>query len=70
MGKLIARASKRENEYAITLHSIHGEPSTFEHVVTLCYEVKIEVTASKLVYLRFSKQVLHMTKELRENKLI
>lgn len=70
MEKLIAEASEAEEECAINLPDIPGGAKTFELVAKFCYGVKLELTASNVVYLRCAAEHLEMTEEYGESNLI
>ncbi|XP_043699638.1 BTB/POZ domain-containing protein At1g30440-like [Telopea speciosissima] len=69
--RLIAEASDGgEEDCVIQLPDIPGGAKTFELVARFCYGVKLELTASNVVYLRCSAEHLEMTEEYGEGNLI
>lgn len=70
MERLIAEASEAEEECVINLPDIPGGAKTFELVAKFCYGVKLELTASNVVYLRCAAERLEMTEEYGEGNLI
>ncbi|ONK67337.1 uncharacterized protein A4U43_C06F19120 [Asparagus officinalis] len=70
--KLIKEKSKDEEEEGciITLSDIPGGPKSFELVARFCYGVKLELTASNVVYLRCAAEHLQMTEEIAEGNLV
>lgn len=71
MEKLIAEASEEtKEECVVKLPDIPGGAKTFELVAKFCYGVKLELTASNVVYLRCSAECLEMTEEYGEGNLI
>lgn len=71
MEKLIAEASEEGEEgCVVNLPDIPGGAKTFELVAKFCYGVKLELTASNVVYLRCAAERLEMTEEYGENNLI
>ncbi|KAF7803924.1 BTB/POZ domain-containing protein [Senna tora] len=70
MERLIAEASEAEEECTINLPDIPGGAKTFELVAKFCYGVKLELTASNVVYLRCAAEHLQMTEEYSEGNLI
>ncbi|KAF3450328.1 hypothetical protein FNV43_RR06408 [Rhamnella rubrinervis] len=71
MEKLIAEASEEGEEgCVVNLPDIPGGAKTFELVAKFCYGVKLELTASNVVYLRCAAECLEMTEEYGENNLI
>lgn len=71
MERLIAKASKEGEEgCSINLPDIAGGAKTFELVAKFCYGVKLELTASNVVYLRCAAEHLEMTEEYAEGNLI
>lgn len=69
--KLIAEASEDGEEgCVINLPDIPGGAKTFELVAKFCYGVKLELTASNVVYLRCAAEHLEMTEEYGEGNLI
>ncbi|KAI9126694.1 hypothetical protein K1719_002290 [Acacia pycnantha] len=70
MERLIAEASEAEDECTINIPGIPGGAKTFELVAKFCYGVKLELTASNVVYLRCAAECLEMTEEYGEGNLI
>ncbi|KAK3197791.1 hypothetical protein Dsin_021206 [Dipteronia sinensis] len=71
MERLIAEASEQgEEKCVINLPDIPGGAKTFELVAKFCYGVKLELTASNVVYLRCAAEHLEMTEEYGEGNLI
>lgn len=71
MERLIAEASDEGEEgCVINLSDIPGGAKTFELVAKFCYGVKLELTASNVVYLRCAAEHLEMTEEYGEGNLI
>ncbi|KAL5577354.1 hypothetical protein UlMin_019053 [Ulmus minor] len=71
MEKLIAEASEEGEEGCVlNLPDIPGGAKTFELVAKFCYGVKLELTASNVVYLRCAAESLEMTEEYGESNLI
>ena len=71
MERLIAKASEEGEEgCSINLPDIPGGAKTFELVAKFCYGVKLELTASNVVYLRCAAEHLEMTEEYAEGNLI
>nr|KJB55402.1 hypothetical protein B456_009G074400 [Gossypium raimondii] len=71
MERLIAEASEEgEEKCSICLPDIPGGAKTFELVAKFCYGVKLELTASNVVYLRSAAEHLEMTEEYGEGNLI
>lgn len=71
MERLIAEASeKAEEKCIINLLDIPGTAKTFELVAKFCYGVKLELTASNVVYLRCAAEHLEMTEEYGDGNLI
>ncbi|MBA0713118.1 hypothetical protein Golax_012163 [Gossypium laxum] len=70
MERLIAEASDEEEKCSICLPDIPGGAKTFELVAKFCYGVKLELTASNVVYLRCAAEHLEMTEEYGEGNLI
>nr|DAD37241.1 TPA_asm: hypothetical protein HUJ06_007882 [Nelumbo nucifera] len=68
--RLIAKKSKGEEGCVINLPDIPGGTKTFELVAKFCYGVKLELTASNIVYLRCAAEHLEMTEEYGEGNLI
>ncbi|PRQ29602.1 putative SKP1/BTB/POZ domain, NPH3 domain-containing protein [Rosa chinensis] len=71
MERLISEASEEGDEACnINLPDIPGGAKTFELVAKFCYGVKLELTASNVVYLRCAAEHLEMTEEYGEGNLI
>ncbi|XVF47318.1 hypothetical protein PTKIN_Ptkin03bG0099800 [Pterospermum kingtungense] len=70
MERLIAEASEGEEKCSICPPDIPGGAKTFELVAKFCYGVKLELTASNVVYLRCAAEHLEMTEEYGEGNLI
>ncbi|KAA8519392.1 hypothetical protein F0562_013648 [Nyssa sinensis] len=70
MERLIAEASEEEGDCIINLLDIPGGAKTFELVAKFCYGVKLELTASNVVYLWCAAEHLEMTEEYGEGNLI
>uniref|UniRef100_A0A5B7B9B6 Putative BZIP domain class transcription factor n=1 Tax=Davidia involucrata TaxID=16924 RepID=A0A5B7B9B6_DAVIN len=71
MERLIAEASEEgEGDCVINLPDIPGGAKTFELVAKFCYGVKLELTASNVVYLWCAAEHLEMTEEYGEGNLI
>ncbi|KAL6201489.1 hypothetical protein ACLB2K_025203 [Fragaria x ananassa] len=71
MERLISEASEDGEEACnINLPDIPGGAKTFESVAKFCYGVKLELTASNVVYLRCAAEHLEMTEEYGEGNLI
>ncbi|KAK2643050.1 hypothetical protein Ddye_024813 [Dipteronia dyeriana] len=71
MERLIAEASEKgEEKCVINLPDIPGGAKTFELVAKFCYGVKLELTASNVVYLRCAAEHLEMKEEYGEGNLI
>ncbi|KAF8411305.1 hypothetical protein HHK36_003852 [Tetracentron sinense] len=71
MERLIAETSDEgEENCVIHLPDIPGGAKTFELVAKFCYGVKLELTASNVVYLRCAAEHLEMTEEYGEGNLI
>ncbi|XVF69574.1 hypothetical protein PTKIN_Ptkin11bG0092300 [Pterospermum kingtungense] len=71
MERLIAESSEDgEEKCSIRLPDIPGGAKTFELVAKFCYGVKLELTASNVVYLRFAAEHLEMTEEYGEGNLL
>ncbi|RWR88751.1 BTB/POZ domain-containing-like protein [Cinnamomum micranthum f. kanehirae] len=69
--RLIAEASDDAEEgCVIQLPDIPGGAKAFELVAKFCYGVKLELTASNVVYLRCAAEHLQMTEEYGEGNLI
>lgn len=69
--KLITEKSDEgEKDFVIQLSDIPGGAKSFELVVKFCYGVKLELTASNVVYLRCAAEHLEMTEEIEEGNLI
>ncbi|KAL6500613.1 hypothetical protein OROHE_025410 [Orobanche hederae] len=71
MEKLIAESSEGGEEGCVVkLPDIPGGAKTFELVAKFCYGVKLELTASNVVYLRCAAEHLEMTEEYGDGNLI
>ncbi|XP_022146548.1 BTB/POZ domain-containing protein At1g30440 isoform X1 [Momordica charantia] len=71
MERMIAEAPEEQEEGAvINIPDIPGGAKTFELVAKFCYGVKLELTASNVVYLRCAAERLEMTEEYGEGNLI
>ncbi|KAK6917092.1 BTB/POZ domain [Dillenia turbinata] len=70
MERLIADSSEGEEGSVIKLPDVPGGAKTFELVAKICYGVKLELTASNVVYLRCAAEHLEMTEEYGEGNLI
>lgn len=71
MERLIAEASKDgDPNCVINLPDIPGGAKTFELVAKFCYGVKLELTASNVVYLRCAAEDLEMTEDYGEGNLV
>ncbi|KAL9689442.1 hypothetical protein QQ045_009828 [Rhodiola kirilowii] len=71
MERLIAKASEDgEETCVIKLEDIPAGAKTFELVCKFCYGVKLELTASNVVYLRCAAEHLKMTEDYGEGNLI
>ncbi|XP_077253805.1 phototropic-responsive NPH3 family protein [Tasmannia lanceolata] len=71
MERLIAEASDDgEQGCIIQLSDIPGGAKAFELVAKFCYGVKLELTASNVVYLRCASEHLQMTEEYGEGNLM
>ncbi|KAG5385063.1 hypothetical protein IGI04_036533 [Brassica rapa subsp. trilocularis] len=71
MERRIAEASKEEDDNClIKISDLPGGDKTFELVAKFCYGVKLELTASNVVYLRCAAEHLEMTEEYGEGNLI
>ncbi|CAH2034508.1 unnamed protein product, partial [Thlaspi arvense] len=71
MERIIAEASKEEDDKClIQISDLPGGDKTFELVAKFCYGVKLELTASNVVYLRCAAEHLEMTEEYGEANLI
>lgn len=68
--KLIEEKSKEEDDCVISLPDIPGGAKAFELVAKFCYGMKLELTASNVVYLRCAAEYLRMTEEIAEGNLI
>lgn len=70
MERLIAEASEEgDKKCVISPPKIPGGAKTFELVAKFCYGVKLELTASNVVYLRCAAEHLEMTEEYGEGNL-
>lgn len=71
MERLIAEApAEGEEGCVINLPNIPGGAKTFELMAKFYYGVKLELTASNVVYLRCTVEHLEMTEEYGEGNLI
>lgn len=71
MEKLIAEASEGgEEDCVIKLPDIPGGAKAFELVAKFCYGMKLEMTASNVVYLRCAADSLEMVEVFGEGNLI
>lgn len=71
MERRIAEASKKgDDKCLIEISDLPGGDKTFELVAKFCYGVKLELTASNVVYLRCAAEHLEMTEEYGEGNLI
>lgn len=71
MERLIAEASDKEEEKcSISLPDVPGGAKTFELIAKFCYGVKLELTASNVVFLRYAAEHLEMNEEYAEGNLI
>ncbi|KAG6473141.1 hypothetical protein ZIOFF_067048 [Zingiber officinale] len=70
MEKLIKEISDEEEICVVKLHDIPGGAKAFELVAKFCYGVKLELTASNVIYLRCAAEHLQMTDEIAESNLI
>lgn len=70
MERLIAEASEGEGVSIIKLPDVPGGTKSFELVAKFCYGVKLELTASNVVYLRCAAEHLEMSEEYGEGNLI
>ncbi|XP_074577118.1 BTB/POZ domain-containing protein At1g30440-like [Curcuma longa] len=70
MEKLIKEISDEEENCVVKLHDIPGGAKAFELVAKFCYGVKLELTASNVIYLRCAAEHLQMTEEIAESNLI
>ncbi|XP_072988611.1 BTB/POZ domain-containing protein At1g30440 [Typha latifolia] len=70
LGKLIEENSSEEEGCIVKLADVPGGAKSFELVVKFCYGVKLELTASNVVYLRCAAEHLEMTEEIAEGNLI
>ncbi|XP_010923665.1 BTB/POZ domain-containing protein At1g30440 [Elaeis guineensis] len=68
--KLIEEKSDHSEGCVIELHDVPGGAKAFELVVKFCYGVKLELTASNVVYLRCAAEHLQMTEDIVEGNLI
>ncbi|KAJ0980739.1 hypothetical protein J5N97_008994 [Dioscorea zingiberensis] len=59
-----------EEGCVIQLNDVPGGTKAFELVAKFCYGVKLELTASNVVYLRCAAEHLEMTEEIAEDNLI
>ncbi|CAL0327838.1 unnamed protein product [Lupinus luteus] len=70
ISRLITETPESEEECVIHLLNIPGGTKTFELVVKFCYGMKLELTASNVVYLWCAAEHLEMTEEHGEGNLI
>ncbi|KNA22046.1 hypothetical protein SOVF_037620 [Spinacia oleracea] len=70
MERSIAEADEGEEGSVISLSDLPGGAKMFELVAKFCYGVKLELTASNVVYLRCAAEHLEMTEEYGEGNLI
>ncbi|XP_018438377.1 BTB/POZ domain-containing protein At1g30440 [Raphanus sativus] len=71
MERRIAEASKEgDDNCLIKISDLPGGDKTFELVAKFCYGVKLELTASNVVYLRCAAEHLDMTEEYGEGNLV
>ncbi|EOA39815.1 hypothetical protein CARUB_v10008482mg [Capsella rubella] len=71
MERMIAEAAKDgDDKCLIEISDLPGGDKTFELVAKFCYSVKLELTASNVVYLRCAAEHLEMTEEYGEGNLI
>ncbi|XP_057537521.1 BTB/POZ domain-containing protein At1g30440-like isoform X2 [Amaranthus tricolor] len=70
MERLIAQSDKENEGSVISLSDLPGGAKIFELVAKFCYGVKLELTASNVVYLRCAAEFLEMTEEYGEGNLI
>ncbi|XP_008784787.1 BTB/POZ domain-containing protein At1g30440-like [Phoenix dactylifera] len=68
--KLIKEKSDDEEGCVIQLYDVPGSAEAFEIVAKFCYGMKLELTASNVVYLRCAAEHLQMTEEIAEGNLI
>ncbi|XP_010941534.1 BTB/POZ domain-containing protein At1g30440 isoform X1 [Elaeis guineensis] len=68
--KLIGEKSDEEDGCIIKLPDVPGGAKAFELVAKFCYGVKLELTASNVVYVRCAAEHLQMTEEIAEGNLI
>ncbi|KAJ6848917.1 BTB/POZ domain-containing protein-like [Iris pallida] len=67
---LIKEKSDEEDGCVIKLLDIPGGAKAFELVAKFCYGLKLELTASNVVYVRCAAEHLQMTEEIAEGNLI
>ncbi|XP_019437540.1 PREDICTED: BTB/POZ domain-containing protein At1g30440-like [Lupinus angustifolius] len=70
ISRLITETPESEEECVIHLLNIPGGAKTFELVIKFCYGVKLELTASNVVYIWCAAEHLEMTEEHGEGNLI
>uniref|UniRef100_A0A7N0U2J1 Phototropic-responsive NPH3 family protein n=1 Tax=Kalanchoe fedtschenkoi TaxID=63787 RepID=A0A7N0U2J1_KALFE len=71
MERLIAKATENgEETCVIRLDDLPAGAKAFELVCKFCYGVKLELTASNVVYLRCAAEYLEMTEDYGEGNLI
>lgn len=68
--KLIEERSNEDEGCVISLPDIPGGAKSFELAARFCYGMKLELTASNIVYLRCAAEYLQMTEEVAEGNLI
>ncbi|CAO2823368.1 unnamed protein product [Amaranthus hypochondriacus] len=68
--RLIADSDEGDEGFVISLSDLPGGAKMFELVAKFCYGVKLELTASNVVYLRCVAEYLEMTEEYGEGNLI
>lgn len=68
--RLVGEKSDEEEGCIIRLPDVPGGAKTFELVARFCYGVKLELTASNVVYARCAAEHLQMTEEIAEGNLI
>ncbi|KAK9714322.1 hypothetical protein RND81_06G086300 [Saponaria officinalis] len=68
--RLVAEADEGEDGTVARLDNLPGGAKAFELVAKFCYGVKLELTASNVVYLRCAAERLEMTEDFGEGNLI
>ncbi|KAG1368405.1 putative BTB/POZ domain-containing protein [Cocos nucifera] len=68
--KLTEEKSDHPEGCVIQLHDVPGGAKAFELVVKFCYGVKLELTASNVVYLHCAAEHLQMSEDIVEGNLI